>query len=531
MKQSDFLTNLRENTFFYCLLLFVALMPFSEAFVSIFSGVLLFQAVVLQSWKHPSFPHGSRNILLLICSIFLVYLAGTLFTHDLPFALYEWKKVVFWIVIPVAFFISPSLPRNKFILVLFVFCLSVFAASLAGLVKLVFSDYYHITDFRKIILISHIRYSFQIVLSILILTWFFLAKVKIPVLGYRPVMVILLQAWLIYFLVLLKSITGLAAFAGTLLFFVFYLIARIQRFKIRVLLSCTLLLILLVPVGYVGHVWFDFYHSEKIDIQTADKYTLSGNPYSFDFSSGERENGHWVRAYVCVPEMRSEWNKVSSCKFDSIDIHGYPYSATLVRYMTSKGLRKDSAGVHQLTRKDIRAIENGYANHIFVDNTFSIYPRIYQTIWELDVYFRQGDPNFQSVSQRIEFMKASLILIKHNPWLGIGTGNWRIGYAEAYRQMHSKLYPENQGPSHNQYVNYLVKFGIFGFLFIMGAILIPVFKERHAGNLLFWLFLVLTAVANFGDANLETHMGLSFFCFFYCLFLWHSPDDLRDFHL
>jgi hypothetical protein len=200
MKQSDFLTNLRENTFFCSLLLFVMLLPFSEAFVSIFSGVLLLQAVLLQSWKHPSFPHGSWKYLLLICSIFMVYLAGTLFTRDLPFALYEWKKVVFWIVLPVAFFISPSLSRNKFILVLFIFCLSVFAASIAGLVKLIFGDYYHITDFRKIILISHIRFSFQIVLSILILTWFLLAKVKIPGLGFRPVIVVLLLAWLVNFL-------------------------------------------------------------------------------------------------------------------------------------------------------------------------------------------------------------------------------------------------------------------------------------------------------------------------------------------
>jgi hypothetical protein len=396
---------------------------------------------------------------------------------------------------------------------------------------MIFSDYFHITDFRKIILISHIRYSFQIVLSIIILTWFLLSKVKIPVIGFRPLLLILLLGWLIYFLILLKSITGLAAFAGTLLLFVFSLITNIRSLKIRVLLSCFIILVLLVPMIFISRVWYDFYHSEKLDIQTVDRYTLSGNPYSFDFSSKERENGNWVRAYICVPEMRKEWNKLSDCKFDSIDKHGYPYSATLIRYLTSKGLRKDSAGVHGLTSRDIHAIENGFANHIFVDRNFSLYPRIYQTIWELDVYFRKGDPNFQSVSQRIEFTKASLILIKKNPWLGFGTGNWKIKYGEAYKLMNSKLYPENQGPSHNQYLNYLVKFGIIGFLFIMSALLIPVFSEQHKKNLVFWLFLILTAIANFGDANLETHMGLSFFCFFYCLFLWHFPDDLRNFHL
>jgi len=40
--------------------------------------------------------------------------------------------------------------------------------------------------------------------------------------------------------------------------------------------------------------------------------------------------------------------------------------------------------------------------------------------------------------------------------------------------------------------------------------------------------LVAIAAANFGDANLETHMGLSFFTLFYSLFLWNSPDSMNS---
>ena len=94
--------------------------------------------------------------------------------------------------------------------------------------------------------------------------------------------------------------------------------------------------------------------------------------------------------------------------------------------------------------------------------------------------------------------------------------------------MGSRLAVENQGPSHNQYLNYLVKFGVAGFLIIVAALLLPLFREGHRRNLLFWMFLVSMAFANLGDANLETHMGLSFFCFFYCLFLWHSPPEVRS---
>ncbi|HNQ38753.1 MAG TPA: O-antigen ligase family protein, partial [Prolixibacteraceae bacterium] len=188
---------------------------------------------------------------------------------------------------------------------------------------------------------------------------------------------------------------------------------------------------------------------------------------------------------------------------------------------------KDSAGVSQLTPTDIKAIERGIANHIYVNRSFSLYPRIYETIWEYDYYTRLGDPNHQSFSQRLEFVKASLLLIGKRPWLGIGTGNWKLAYAEAYHEMNSRLDPDNQGPSHNQYLNYLVKFGVVGFLAIMGVLLIPLFREGHRKNLVFWLFLVSIGFANFGDANLETHMGLSFFTFFYSLFLWHMPPSFR----
>ena len=531
MKQNLDLNNLRQNIFFTTLILFVVLLPFSEALVSITAGLLLLQVVALFSWKHPSVPHGLKSSLFLLFSVFLIYLLGTILTKDLHFAVYELRKVLFWIIIPSAFFLSPALSREKFILVLFFFCLSVFAASIFGVIRLIFSEFFQITDFRKIILISHIRFSFQIVMAIIVLGWFLVSKIEIPLVGFRKIPLVLLLVWMIYFLLLLKSITGIAAFAGVLIVFILYVIAHVRRKKLKFFLFSLILLVVAVPVVYISFVWYNFYHSDNLTSDSVDKFTLSGNPYSFDFSSKERENGHWVRAYICEPEMRKEWNKISSCKYDSIDKNGYPYSATLIRYLTSKGYRKDSAGISHLTHKDRWAVENGIANHIYSDRSFSVYPRIYQTIWELDVYFRIGDPNFQSVSQRIEFIKASLLLIKENPWFGIGTGNWKISYSEAYRLMNSKLFPENQGPSHNQYLNYLVKFGITGFLIIMCVVILPVFREDHRKNLVFWLFLVLITIVNFGDANLETHMGLSFFSFFYSLFIWHSPKDLRNFHL
>ena len=47
-------------------------------------------------------------------------------------------------------------------------------------------------------------------------------------------------------------------------------------------------------------------------------------------------------------------------------------------------------------------------------------------------------------------------------------------------------------------------------------------KKNLFRNGLFVLFFVLQLVANMGDANWETHVGLAFFVFFFSLFLWHT---------
>lgn len=522
------INKLRENVFFGVLLLYVSFLPFSEAFVSISAGLLLFQALVLSSWKHPSIKAKNLASLVMLTSIFGVYLLGLIKTEDLSFGIYELRKVIFWIVLPPAFFLSPRLSEKRFYIVLLLFSFAVFTASAIAFIRLVFSDYFQINGFREITIISHIRFSFQVVLTIIILTVLLMFRNK---LAYKinTVILISLLLWFSFFLILLKSLTGILAFIGTAIIITVFFVTKIKSKIKRGIAAAFLVVVFACPVLYVIYVWNDFYNIEKLDPQKVEKFTASGNPYYFDFSSTEKENGNWVKAYISDKELREEWNKRSEAKYDSIDRNGYPYSATLIRYLTSKGLRKDSAGVSKLTEEDIHAIQNGVANHIFIDRGFSIYPRVYQTIWELDRYFTSGNPNYQSVSQRIEFFKASLLLIRKHPWFGIGTGNWKIKYAAAYNEMNSKLQPENQGPAHNQYLNYMVKFGIVGFIFIFALLIIPVFLEGNRRNLLFWLFFASYSIANFGDANFETHMGLSFFCFFYCLFLWHSPEKFKSF--
>ena len=124
--------------------------------------------------------------------------------------------------------------------------------------------------------------------------------------------------------------------------------------------------------------------------------TADGNPYTFNLDNKARENGNWVYAYMCEDEFREAWNERSLLKYDDAGANGYPISSTLLRYVTSRGFRKDAEGVRALSEQDILNIQDGIANYIFEDKYISIYPRIYETIWEVDYYLRTGDPNYQS---------------------------------------------------------------------------------------------------------------------------------------
>jgi hypothetical protein len=499
--------------------------PFSEALVSISAGLLLLQALLLGSWNHPSVKKRSLLPLLSLLSIFLVYLLWMSVTDDFYFALYELKKVIFWFIIPVAVFSSPSLSNKQILLILASFVLAVVISSLFSTAKLLLHDVFQVTNFRKVTFISHIRFSFQIILSVIILVWMLFSRQYSSLKNLR-ILIVIVFFWLTYFLLINKSLLGVISFAGTLFSVLIYFIFKSENLKTRLRLFSIFAILFFGPLLYVFYVISGFYDYKPVDPLEVDMQTRSGNPYTHHFDLQDRENGHLVFVYVCQEELRHEWNKRSTIKYDD-NLNGYPLSLTLIRYLASLGYRKDSTGIASLSDKDFRNIEQGITNYKFNRRFFSIYPRIYETVWEMDSYIRSGDPSNKSLAQRIEYLKASLLLIKDNPVFGIGTGNWVIAYNSAYDKMNSKLAKNLRGPSHNQYLNYIVKiwsgriyldYGCFNF----SGILLQATK-----NLMFILFLISFGFANFGDANFETHMGLSFFTFFYCMFLWNSSPAMK----
>ena len=508
--------------FFISLLCFVVVLPFSQALVSIFGGVILFTAIIEDSWSNKINRLNQNRILLFLPAIFLTYLISFIVFYKNGNSLYDLQKAVLFLTIPMAFMLGKPLSNYQKRFLFYAFAFAIFVATIVALLNWFFRGETANFGVHKITLISHIRFSFQLILIFWFLIILILKNFQSISINAKTGL-FLLSLYYIVFLFFQQSLTGLIAFGASLLFAVFLLI-QIQK-KYRIVFLTLLFGIILIPVLYVSWVVQSFYDIEKIDKESIDKTTSLGNFYLHDFDNPAVENGHYTYLYVCHEEMRSEWNKISDIKYDDNLTNGYPLYATLTRYLTSKGLRKDAEGIKSLSSEDIQNVENGIANIIYQDKKYSIYPRIYQTVWEYYMYSVTGNPSYQSFSQRIEFTKAALTIIKKNFWFGVGAGNWKEEFKMAYISNNSKLEQGLYASSHNQYLNYLVKFGIVGLLVILFFIIYPVIKTKSYIDPLLMILLVFLFFANFADSNFETHMGSSFFLFFYCLFVIYNNNS------
>jgi hypothetical protein len=199
-------------------------------------------------------------------------------------------------------------------------------------------------------------------------------------------------------------------------------------------------------------------------------------------------------------------------------LRGQSLRFTLARFLTSKNLRKDLDGLNALSDEEIHAIERGATNVNYLNNR-TLKARIYETIWEYDDYIHGGDPNGHSLVQRFEYWKTSSRLIKKNLLLGVGTGDINKAFEKEYLLEHSVLDKEHRLKSHNEYLSITVTFGIIGLIIFLLAMIYPMFVNRNSKDYLFVTFWIFIMISMLTEDTIETQAGVSFFIFFFTLFL------------
>ncbi len=514
------------NWFYAALILFMVSLPFSEALISI-SGVLLLLASFFHRKRRPELlPLAQQKEFLLFSSIYLVYLLGFLFTDDQKWALYDLQKNIPFLIIPLSFIIAKPLSKEQLINLLKIFVVAVSLSALITVVGFYLNDETSVLRAQEFGFIHHIRLSMQVVFSLIILSVYLHLNWTREKRWLKPA-AIAVMLFLLLFLLWHQSLTGLLSFLGTTVIGLLLLMFQLKKRVTKQVVLAILLLVILLPAAYLYYAVNRYYDVDPVAYEELDSTTRNGNPYQHDLDDQQLENGHYVGLYWNEQEMKATWNARARLKYDDQDQHGHHVKQTLVRYLTSKNLRKDGEGVNQLTEADIGNIEAGISNYLLARKGLSLYPRVYVSIWELDTYLKTGHANHKSLAQRIEYTKAALTIIRGHFWFGVGTGNWKQAYHDAYQQNQSQMDPAQYASAHNQYLNYMVKFGLVGLLWILFAIVYPFVITKSYRHPIFFLFLISLLFANFGDSNFETHVGSSFFVLFYCLFIASGKGEPR----
>ena len=493
-------------------------MPVSEFGISVSMFLLATNWLVEGDFKEKWERLKNNKGLLVFLSFLPVHVLWLINSSDLMYGLHDLKiKLPVFIL---AFILGSSRPlqRKDINTIIWFFTASVLVATFISFAAYLGFGGFEYTNIREISLfISHIRFALMIDLAIFHVMYH-LSKNFNRKRIWQSGLIILVLVWLIVFLILLKSMTGIMILivVGTILSINY--LRKISNFMLKYFLSILLLtsFMVLVFIGSTYYARFSFV--EPVKIENLETETMNGNLYTHKIENIQLENGKRVWLYYCEEELVETWNSRSEFDFWGEDKKGQDLRITLIRYLTSKGLRKDSFGLASLSEKDIRSIENGMANYIYADK-ISFYPVFYEAMWQIREYKNGGDPSAHSITQRMEYFRTGISIVRNHYWFGVGTGDVPDVFEEQYKTDNSQLAKEWRLRAHNQYLTFIISFGFFGFILIMFVFLFPIFCKKAWKFYYSGVFLAIIFLSMLNEDTLETSVGAVFFAYFYALFL------------
>jgi MFS family permease len=451
--------------------------------------------------------------------LFLVHLIGLLWTKDFAFAFKDLRIKLPFLVFPLVFAAVPRLEEKRFQLLLWLLLLATFISTLIsfGIYLRIFPSDKDLNDIRNISpFVSHIRLSLVIITALFAMIYLFRATKH----GVKWIL-LPLACWFLYFIYLIESATGVLVLISAVVFTLIYIIIRTKNKWIRFSGIGLFTLVILFFTVLTRNIIHEFY-TPKESRDHLDVYSKSGEKYFHGLENNMLENGYYTWNYIAINELRNTWNSRSTIPFDSTGKTGQIISQTLLRYMTSKGLRKDREGLLSLSDSDIQHVENGIANINYLKDK-GLKRRLEQLIYEINSYYYFRNAAGSSLTQRLEFWIAGWSIFKANLWFGVGTGDPQLAFNAEYERRKSTLPEKNRLRSHNQFLSIGVAFGLFGLLVFIITLVIPFSIGWRENNLLFLVFYVGALVSFLNEDTLETQAGVTYFSFFLSLFLLAKP--------
>ena len=464
-----------------------------------------------------------------------VHLLWLVPTQDLQFGLDDIFKKLPLLAIPLVVLTSRPLNKQQTTFVFLFFTTTVFVATIIGRVRMA-----TIPDlpYRDIIpYISHIRFSLNVCLAIVLSVWFITQRYK-RLVGKtgKPGIKASLGDWLTWlitiiiisfldFLFQLRSYTGLAILFVTSAIILIAFWKRITSKGLKI--SAATLMCAAIVAGIATSATMIHRYYDMVPMATAKlaAKTANGNDYTHK-NDGLIENGNYINNYICRQELECEWAKRSATSLDDLTPNEYSVYLTLIRYLNALGTTKDSAGIQLLNAADVEAIEKGIANPVYINGN-TLEKMYYVMLFEHECYRKTGAVKNFTMLQRFELWKNAWRTFRKHPLFGVGTG-------DVVQECHKQLIID-ESPlagttkhAHNQYLTFLVAFGVTGFVIIVYYFTRALRREKLTQMPAAAALLCITLISFVTEDTLETLAGCVFAVLFLCLLsvMWRTEHDI-----
>lgn len=450
----------------------------------------------------------------IITSLLILHLIGLLYTTDYSYAIKDLRTKLPLLLLPLFFSTGPAIDRKTMYWILLVYVIAILGGTFY---RLYLFTQLPVADARAMNPhISHIRFSLNAVFAVFAL--FYLSRLKNEFSIKVRILFIFLALWFVIFMIYLKYSTGLSILLIILVLTMLYHALKGKRLIFRLLMLAGGIILITVPVVYFSTIVREFRSTEAVDFRKLESRTANGNYYYHDTVNFRIENGVYTGLFICDKELRKSWTERSSIPIDSLDKKLQPVRFTLIRYLASKQLTKDSAGIAKLNAQDILNIESGLTS-ARAQQWYQLRPRIENFLVGWENYRYHHNPNSSSLIQRLEYWRCSLLIIKENPLFGVGTGDVPLAFSSFYEKNQSRLDPQFRLRSHNQFLSITVAFGIAGLLWFLFVLVAPMVIVKGYRQYLYVVFWLIFFISIFTEDTLETQEGVTFFAFFTAFFL------------
>ncbi len=149
-------------------------------------------------------------------------------------------------------------------------------------------------------------------------------------------------------------------------------------------------------------------------------------------------------------------------------------------------------------------------------------------VGRLDEFDNPEGEVFSSLVTRVSIWKTAFERAMENPWIGVGAADGKDELHQAYIDTNQVFLAKYKFPTHNQYLDFFLKFGVLGLAVVLLFMTHIFFLSIKLRNSLVLMFFTLFAVSNLTDDFLIRFDGITFSALWVSIFAniyWHNRLD------